>query len=278
MKSADRSKPFFRKLLVVALALSAVLAVPLFLAVPKPEIILQLFWGLLFNQFIVIYFLTILAFFLGSLQARRRYLAEILAKEYGGNFPPAAFEYRSRLSLLGLPLIHVRIGDRFDVMRGPVKAWIAIGSSHAVGVIFASGGIAVAPISFGGVAIGLLPFGAISMGMFSIGAFSLGVWAYGGLAIGWQVFGGCAIAWNAAMGGMAVAHDFAVGGIAHAAQANTEMARNTSLDQIQPNLFFRCAQIVSDHGIWLMLGWIIPLAVQSRIMERARRRREQENS
>ena len=190
------------------------------------------------------------------------------------NFPPSAFEYRSRLSLFGLPLVHVRVGDRFDILRGPVKAWIAIGSSHAVGVIFASGGTAIAPVSFGGVAIGLLPFGAISIGIFSLGAISLGVWTFGGLAIGWQAHGGCAIAWNAAVGGMAIARDFADGSIAHAAQVNTEIAAQF----FRQSLFFRCAKIVSDHGIWLMLCWIIPLALQSRITARARRRREQENS
>jgi hypothetical protein len=196
-----------------------------------------------------------------------------LAKEYGGNFPPSAYEYYSRLSLFGLPLVHVRVGDRFDVVRGPVKAWIAIGSSHAVGVIFASGGIAVAPISFGGIAIGVFSFGAIAMGMFPIGAISLGVWAYGGLAIGWQVFCGVGIAWNAAMGGMAIAHDFANGSIAHAVQANTEIAAQF----FGQSLFFRCAKVVSDHGFLLMLGWIIPLVLQSRIVARARRRREQAN-
>jgi hypothetical protein len=129
-------------------------------------------------------------------------------------------------------------------------------------------------LSFGGIAIGLLPFGGISVGIFSIGAISLGVWAYGGLAIGWQVFCGVGVAWNAAMGGMTIAHDFAEGLIAHAAQANTE----TAAQFFRQNLFFRCAKIVSDHGFLLMLGWIIPLALQSRIMARARRRREQTNS
>jgi hypothetical protein len=193
-----------------------------------------------------------------------------LANQYAGNYPPAAYEYRSRSSLFGLPLVHVRLGDRFDVMRGPVKAWIAIGSSHAVGVIFAFGGIAIAPVSFGGIAIGLLPFGAIAMGMFSIGAISFGVWSFGALAVGWQANSGCAIAWNAAMGGMAFAHDFALGGIAHAAQANTEIARQF----IRQTWFFRCAQTVSNHGIWLMLAWVIPMALVARVVARARRRRE----
>ena len=103
---------------------------------------------------------------------------------------------------------------------------------------------------------------------------SLGVWTYGGLAIGWQAFGGCAVAWNAAWGGYAIAHDFANGSIAHAAQVNTEIAAQF----FRQSLFFRCAKIVSDHGFWLMLGWIIPLALQSRIVARSRRRREQANS
>lgn len=264
-------KAVFVKALVAALAFAAVLAVPLFLAVRNRNHSSILFWSLLFSQIIVVYFLALFVLVLMSHRARRRHLADILAGQYAGSFPPAAFEYRSRWSLFGLPLIHVRIGDRFDILRGPVKAWIAIGSSHSVGVIFASGGIAIAPVSFGGIAIGLLPFGAISMGMFSIGAISLGVWAYGGLAIGWQVFCGVGVAWNAAVGGMAIAHDFALGSIAHAAQANTEIAKQF----IQQNLFFRCAQILSNHGIWLMLGWIIPLALQARITGRARRRREQ---
>ena len=266
-------KSLFRNSLMVALVFSAMLAVPLFWTFRNHKDAWWL-WGLFFSQTIVIYFLSILFFVVGSLPGRRRYLDGLLAKEYAGNFPPAAFEYRSRWSCFGLPLIHVRLGDRFDIMRGPVKAWIAIGSSHAVGVIFASGGIAVAPLSFGGLAIGLLPFGAIALGIFPIGACALGVWAHGGLAAGWQVFCGCGAAWNAAMGGMVVAHDFAVGGVARALQANTEIARQF----IQQNRFFRWAEVISNHGFWLMLAWVIPVALQGRVVARARRRREQGNA
>jgi RNA polymerase sigma factor (sigma-70 family) len=262
-------KSLFRNSLVTALVISAGLAVPLAWVFHNYKDALW-FWSMLFSQIIVVYFLTICGFVFASLPARRRLLAGILAKEYAGHFPPAAFEYRSRISLLGLPLFHIRLGDRFDVLRGPVKAWVAIGSSHAVGLLFASGGIAVAPLSFGGIAIGLLPFGAISMGLISLGAISLGVWSYGGLAFGWQAIGGCAFAWNAATGGMAFAHEIARGGIAHAVQANTDMA-----DQFfRRNLFFRCAEAVSEHGIWLMLFWVIPVTLMSRVVARARRRRE----
>ncbi|HEX4349266.1 MAG TPA: hypothetical protein VH251_02705, partial [Verrucomicrobiae bacterium] len=266
-------KRAFLKALVITLVFSALLAGPLYWLCGD-QAGGRLFWTLLFSQTIVIYFLSMLAVVLGNLQQRRRYLAGILAENHAGHFPEAAYEYRSRLSLFGLPLVHVRIGDRFDVMRGPVKAWFAVGSSHAVGVIFASGGIAVAPISFGGIAIGLLPFGAIALGLLPYGAFSCGVWAYGGLAVGWQVFCGCGVAWKAATGGIAIAHDFAVGGIARAVQANTEIARQF----IQQNLFFRVSQVISSHSLLVMLVWVIPVAWQSRIVARARRRREQANA
>jgi RNA polymerase sigma factor (sigma-70 family) len=266
-------KALFRNSLIAALIISAGLAVPLYWAC-RGQGGAPLFLGLLSSQAIVVYFLTMLVGIFKSRPGRRRYLAGILNQDHAGNFPPAAYEYRSRLSLFGLPLIHVRIGDRFDVMRGPVKAWIAIGSSHAVGVIFASGGIAVAPISFGGIAIGLLPFGAIALGVFPIGAIALGAWAYGGLAFGWQVFCGCGAAWNAAMGGIVFAHDFADGGIAHAVQANTEIAGHF----FRQSLFYRCAQTVANHGLLMMLAWVIPLGLQSRVVARARRRREQTNS
>jgi RNA polymerase sigma factor (sigma-70 family) len=267
-----RVKWFFRTSLLFTLAFSLVLAVPLFWAcrnLNDPAF----FWGTLINGAIVIYFLTLCTIAFGTIQARRRYLARLLADECGGNFPPAAYEYRSQAELFGLPLVHIRVGDRFDVLRGPVKAWIAVGSSHAVGVIFASGGIAVAPLSFGGIAIGLLSFGAIATGMFSLGACSVGVWAYGALAIGWQAFGACALAWNAAQGGVAIAHSFALGGHALAAQANNEIAGQF----IQQSMSFRCAQIVWNHGFLVLMGWTIPLILQARIVARARRRREQGN-
>jgi RNA polymerase sigma factor (sigma-70 family) len=265
-------KALFLKALVFTLGFSVVFAAPLFWACQNQKDS-STFWSLLINGVIVIYFVTLLAFVLWSLPARRRHLAGELAAKYAGRFPPAAYEYRSRSSLCGLPLLHIRIGDRFDVLRKPVKAWIAIGSSHAVGVLFASGGLAVAPVSFGGIAIGLLPFGAFAIGMVAIGACSLGMFANGGLAIGWQACGGGAMAWQAAAGGIATAFDFAVGNIAHAAQANNEIAQQF----LRQNLFFRFSQIKSSHSILVLLLWVVPIALQGRIVARARRR-QMENS
>jgi hypothetical protein len=264
-------KKTFQDTLVITLGLSAACAGPLFFAL-RAQVGPWLFSCELLSLALVFYFLTISVFVVRSLPARRRRLAHILADKYHGHFPQSAFEYRSRWQLLGLPLLHVRMGDRFDVVRPPVKAWIAIGSSHAIGLIFAWGGMAVAPISVGGIAIGVLPFGAIAGGLVPTGAIALGVWACGGLALGWQVTCACGFAWNAAAGCIATAHSFAVGYMAQAAQANTEIARQF----IQQSPFFQISAIIKKHSILLMLVWVLPMGLQARLVARARRQRERD--
>ena len=176
--------------------------------------------------------------------------------------PRQPWEYRSRLQLLGLPLVHVRF-NRSATDRTPVKAWIAGGDS-AFGLLFAFGGLAVAPFSIGGMAIGLMSWGGLSVGMFAIGGFALGGLVFGGFAFGWQAFGGCAMALRAAMGGLAIARDFAVGGVAHAAQANNPVAS----EFMKTNSFFQQMEILSHYVAWLNLLWLIPLAGWWRIMNK----------
>ena len=113
------------------------------------------------------------------------------------------------------------------------------------------------------------------MGVLVIGCCGFGVWASGALALGWQTFGACAFGGNAAAGGIVFARDFAVGGIAHAAQANNEAASQF----LQSSPFYHFALAASNHPILVMLLWVIPVMLQSRVINRARLRREaQENS
>lgn len=176
------------------------------------------------------------------------------------------WEYRSRLNLLGLPLVHIRLG-RPSPNWSPVKAWIAVGDC-ALGGLFAFGGLAVAPISVGGLAIGLIPWGGAALGLFVLGGFALGVWAFGGFAIGWQAFGGCAVGLNAAMGGLAVARDFALGGVAYAAQFNNDTAEQF----IKGQFFFDRMEMVARYIGWLNLLWLLPLVGWWRAAKRANRR------
>ena len=177
------------------------------------------------------------------------------------------FEYRSKFSLLGLPLVHIRL--RAGLPRGPVKAWFAAGDA-AIGVIFAFGAIAVAPISFGGFAVGLLPFGGFAIGLLSLGAFSLGPWAVGVFAIGWQACGMCAIGWLAAYGDtVAVAHGFAQGGVALAAHGNDTAAASF----FKNSDFFQnvLAAGTSPYFALINFFWLFPLVMWRMVLKKKRR-------
>jgi RNA polymerase sigma factor (sigma-70 family) len=141
--------------------------------------------------------------------------------------PLETFEYRSRATLFGLPLVHWR---SFGKVRRPGEkvqpavGWIACGE-RAYGILYASGGIAVGGISTGGLSIGLLSFGGLSIGLLAFGGFAIGAVALGGGAIGWVASGGMALGWHAAMGGMVAAHELACGGAALGNHVNDPVAR-----------------------------------------------------
>ncbi|MEJ0089391.1 MAG: sigma-70 family RNA polymerase sigma factor [Limisphaerales bacterium] len=258
-------KSMYRKICLIVAGFFAVLAGPTCWFFWNQK----LMFSLLFVELVVIYVLTTLICIIHKILSRRKHFAGQVAND----FPQPAYEYRSRLDLFGLPFIHIRIGDRYAVLRKPVKAWIAVGDC-AFGGLFAFGGIAIAPVSIGGCAFGLAPLGGITMGLFAMGAITLGVGAFGGLALGFWSFGGCAIAWKAAMGGVAIAHDFAVGGVAHALQANNELATQF----FHSNMFFRCTQFAGNHSILFNLIWVIPMIVQWWIIAKKSRERKLTNS
>ena len=219
----------------------------------------MLFAGLLFGL-AVAYAVVVAVLALWARRQHRRFRQEEasgsspLTVEAVSPLPAPVFEYKSRHSLLGWPLVHIRLRGGLD--RGPVKAWIA-GGDAALGLIFAVGAVAVAPISFGGVAVGLFAMGGFALGTMTFGGFSMGWWALGGMAVGWQAYGGGALAWSAAQGGMAVAHDFALGGVALAQHANDAVAEAF----FKQSDFFRNAQAVLRHSQWLYLLFLVPLAL-----------------
>ena len=128
------------------------------------------------------------------------------------------YEYKSKRTLFGLPLVHVNFGRRDHWARGS----IAIGNI-ATGFV-ALGGVAVGLFTLGGVSIGLLlALGAVSLGAASIGGVALGLLAWGGIALGWLAVGGCAVGVYAA-GGVVVAARVAVGGVVSAPLAIGQIA------------------------------------------------------
>ncbi len=167
------------------------------------------------------------------------------------------FEYRSRWTLLGLPLLHVRMNCRQDGKELPAQGWIAVGGV-AYGALFALGTVAIAPISLGGAfAVGLFSVGGgMAVGLLSIGGgLSLGAWALGGgLAVGVFAFGGCAIGWTGAMGGVAVAHEFARGGLAYAHIMNTDAVQSYFQEQPFFQWGMRAAEYAYRFGLAAVAG------------------------
>ncbi len=82
------------------------------------------------------------------------------------------FEYRSKVLVFGLPLIHIKFRRHLNAKPGTARGVIAIGN-RAIGVI------AVGRFCFGGLCIGMFPVGLVA-----IGSFSSGVIAFGGFAAG----------------------------------------------------------------------------------------------
>lgn len=251
-------KRFFRFVLAYGLVFSAVVLVLVFsgrwLARSHPVVLTSLTVGLAVINVLLV---------TGSILWARRQSNALLTHERNsdaGEPSPAGkwkvpfMEYRSRTSVFGLPLVHLRFGRKPGEVVKPVKAWFAVGDC-AIGVIGAFGAMSIAPISMGGCAFGLLSIGGVATGIAGWGGIGIGVWMIGGLALGWQAFGGLAVGWQAASGGLAVAHDFAAGGVALAAHANDANAR-TMMDQ---STFFPLANAAMNHLLWINLIWFLPM-------------------
>jgi hypothetical protein len=160
--------------------------------------------------------------------------------------PRSTFEYRSKASLFGLPLIHIRLGATWTSQGDAVKAWIAIADDLAIGGLFAFGGTAIAPLCFGGFALGGVVFGGFGAGILCYAGFGIGAWVVGGMISGIMAVGGCAFGWKAALGGIAIAQQFSLGGVALAAHANDSLANAF----IKNNLFFQNAFLLVTRWLW----------------------------
>lgn len=127
-------------------------------------------------------------------------------------YVPWEYEYKSRRTLWGLPLVHIHVSHRgFTWARGI----IAVGNV-ATGLI-ACGGLSAGALSLGGFSLGLLALGGIAAGALAIGGLVFGLAALGGVAFGLLSIGGVAVGQYAA-GGAVLGSVMAVGGAASAGQ------------------------------------------------------------
>jgi RNA polymerase sigma factor (sigma-70 family) len=153
-----------------------------------------------------------------------------------------AFEYRSRATLLGLPLVHIRYTPPHED-SGPALGWIAVGD-RAVGVLFALGAMSAGGVSVGTISVGVIAVGAVSVGMVSLGGVAFGLLVVGSLAAGVVAIGAFSIGWTSALGAVAVARDFALGGIAIAEHPNDAAARAFAVEHHLGAVFYSLLAVI----------------------------------
>lgn len=170
-------------------------------------------------------------------------------------------EYKSRLTFLGVPLMHVKLATP-EAEERPAIGWIAAGEV-AYGLLFAWGGFAVAPISVGIISGGLITVGAVGFGLISIGTVGVGLLAMGASAIGYKAYGSLsALGWESAFSvGFSTAKEAAVGPIAYADQVNNELAASIS------NLESVGQSYVTILGIMAILV-IVPVVLYARAVRK----------
>lgn len=110
-----------------------------------------------------------------------------------------SYEYRSKRTLWGVPLVHVNVGTHVRVARG----------------IIAIGNISVGVVSLGAICVGLLSLGAVSLALVALGALCLGGCTVGAVCFGYLCFGGVTVGLYC-VGGVAMAANIAVGGVVKA--------------------------------------------------------------
>jgi RNA polymerase sigma factor (sigma-70 family) len=252
-------KIFYRRILTLTASLTTLLAVGLLLLRP-PHLSLAAKFGIVFMSAVIFFLVSVLVNMLTTNAERKRYYTRILAEDHDGVIPKPAFEYRSCATFLGLPLVHIRIGDRFDALKKPVKAWIAVGN-FAIGGLIAFGGIVAAPFGVGFFSFGLIPFAGIAVGLVPVGGIAIGGWTYGALAIGWQSLGCFSIALNIAAGNIAIARDYAMGHLAIAAQVNS-----AAPELLLPAWYSKGGEFLQRYSLWINFIWIVPLFIQWRIV------------
>jgi hypothetical protein len=103
----------------------------------------------------------------------------------GSTIKRQRFQYRSRRSWNGLPLLHVVMGGRGSdghYHPGSARGVIAVGD-FAVGLV-ALGGIAIGLLSVGGIGIGLVAFAGIAAGLVALGGIAAGIMVVAAIALG----------------------------------------------------------------------------------------------
>lgn len=136
---------------------------------------------------------------------------QVIINLHGGRLE---YEYKSKRTLLGLPLIHINIGKGFKKAKG----------------IVAIGNISYGIVSVGIISLGVLSFGCMAIGIISLAAISIALLlAIGVISIGTFSIGAAAIASDIAIGDYARAN-IAIG---NKAQGANVLPLDTPIEDIK---------------------------------------------
>ncbi|MDF2543726.1 MAG: transcriptional regulator, family [Herbinix sp.] len=107
------------------------------------------------------------------------------------------YEFKSKQTVMGVPLVHINMGHGFKVAKGI----IAIGNI-SIGLL-SIGGFSLGGISVSGIGLGLLAFGGIAIGGIAFGGVAIGILSIGAVAIGFYTLGAASLANQIAVGAAA---------------------------------------------------------------------------
>lgn len=158
--------------------------------------------------------------------------AEVIFVEKRRKF---GFEYKSKRTWRGLPLVHINLKGAAKgvfAMGLAAKGIVAIGLA-ALGIV-SVGVAALGFLAIGGLfSLGVISTASLSIGVISVGGISAGLFSLGGISAGWFSFGGLS-AGKYAFGGGAVG-DIAIGGSAKGIIAVGERADGEIVFNIPAN-------------------------------------------
>lgn len=146
------------------------------------------------------------------------------------------YEYKSKRTLFGLPLIHINVGRGFYKAKGIIAVGTAATGLISLGLLsiglLSFGVLSLGLVAIAGLCVGVISIGGLSIGLVSLGGLAVGVLSVGGLSVGIYSIGGCAIGSHFAAGGYASAH-IAVGDVARGTvQFSGDSARHLTAAQL----------------------------------------------
>jgi len=161
------------------------------------------------------------------------------------------FEYKSKRTWRGNPLVHVNIGlgrrAKGVIAVGLISKGIISLGLLSIGVL-SFGLLGIGVIGIGVLGVGLAALGSIACGVFALGAIAAGIFTLGAISIGMFSVGALSIASHVAIGDYAYGH-IAIGRVPsgehiieveESARLFSDISRNqvrTLLDEVYPNLW-----------------------------------------